>query len=108
MAAHDIGGGGGLRGVRPGLMLTQQDVAERLQQLAWVQHRRRVGVSADMVSKWERGQKRPSGFYLQLLCALFDVSVTELGFRGAAELTSLGPRPKDSAMGETLQLLDWL
>ena len=67
MAAHDIGGGRRLRGFRQGLMLTQQDVAERLQQLAWVRHRQRVGVSADMVSKWERGEKRPQGPSLKLL-----------------------------------------
>src|SRR5687767_2962176 len=106
MAARDISGGGRLREFRQGLMLTQQDVAERLEHLAWVQHHRRVGVNADMVSKWERGEKRPSSFYLQLLCSLFDVSAGQLGFRHAAELVSLRPRQADSAMGATLELLD--
>jgi transcriptional regulator with XRE-family HTH domain len=108
MAAHDTSGGRCLREFRQGLMLTQQDVAERLEQLAWVQHHRRVGVNADMVSKWERGKKRPSSFYLQLLCSLFGVSAAQLGFRHASQPVPPRPMRADSAMGATLELLDSL
>jgi DNA-binding transcriptional regulator YiaG len=40
--------------------MTQQEVAQQVERLAWLLERRRVGVNADMVSKWERGQKQPS------------------------------------------------
>ena len=58
--------------------LTQQDVADALGQLAWTHGRRKVGVNADMVSKWERGEKSPSAFYRRLLGLLFDAPVTVL------------------------------
>jgi transcriptional regulator with XRE-family HTH domain len=45
-----------------------------------VQSSRRVGVNADMVSKWERGQKSPSRFYLRLLCSFFDATPDQLGY----------------------------
>jgi transcriptional regulator with XRE-family HTH domain len=62
--------------------MTQHDVAERLDCLAVLLQRRHVGVNADMVSKWERGQKQPSARYVRLLAELFDVEVEELGFIG--------------------------
>lgn len=68
-----------LREHRLRMALTQQDVAMRLEQLAWAQEQRRVGVNADMVSKWERGLKHPSAFYERLLCALFGTTAAELG-----------------------------
>ncbi|GAB3785176.1 hypothetical protein GCM10027601_20240 [Nocardioides ungokensis] len=58
--------------------MTQQDVAARLERLAVLVEQRHVGVNADMVSKWERGQKQPSVFYVRLLALLFDVSPGQL------------------------------
>lgn len=75
-----------LREHRLRMSLTQQEVAMRLEQLAWAEERR-VGVSADMVSKWERGLKRPSALYERLLCALFGTTVVELGLRTPAPST---------------------
>lgn len=60
--------------------ITQQEVVSRLQQLAWARERQRVGVNADMLSKWERGEKRPSALYRRLLCALYSAAPAELGF----------------------------
>lgn len=73
---------------------TQQDVADRLQQLAEARWHSSAGVSADMVSKWERGTKRPSRFYRELLCLLFGSTAARLGLidSPAAEDT-LGARP---------------
>jgi hypothetical protein len=34
-----------------------------------------------MVSKWERGEKRPSRFYRQLLCLLYSTTEEQLGLR---------------------------
>jgi DNA-binding transcriptional regulator YiaG len=48
---------------RTRLDLTKEAVAEELARLAWVHYGMRVGVNADMVGKWERGEKRPSKLY---------------------------------------------
>ena len=58
---------------------TQQETAEQLARLAWLRHRERVGVNADMIAKWERGDKRPSRRYRELLCLLFGVTPEYLG-----------------------------
>ncbi len=74
MAATGNFSGTALRAHRHRMALTQQDVAERLVRLSWAQEQRHVGVNADMVSKWERGEKTPSRFYMRLLCSLFGVT----------------------------------
>ena len=56
---------------RTRLGLTQEAVAEELARLAWVHYGMRVGVNADMVGKWERGEKGPSKLYRRLLCLLY-------------------------------------
>lgn len=68
-----------LREHRERLGLTQAEVAERLVQMAWARERVHVGVNPDMVSKWERGLKRPSKLYQRLLCLTFDASPHDLG-----------------------------
>jgi len=62
---------------------TQQDVAERLIQLAWTRLREHAAVNADMVAKWERGAKGVSPRYRKLLAALFGVIADQLGLPGA-------------------------
>ncbi len=66
---------------RTRLDLTQEAVAEELARLAWVHYGMRVGVNADMVGKWERGEKRPSKLYRKLLCLLYQATEEELGLR---------------------------
>jgi hypothetical protein len=75
-----------LRAHRERLGMTQTEVAEGLARLAWLHHKGRVGVNADMVSKWERGTKAVSQLYQEMYCALFDVQAAELGFRGGVSL----------------------
>ena len=73
--------------------LTQEAVAEELARLAWVHQGIRVGVNADMVGKWERGEKRPSKFYRRLLCLLYECLAEELGWwepAGTSELRRVG------------------
>ena len=38
------------------------------------------GVTADMVSKWERGERKPSRFYQTKLCSLYNTTADQLGF----------------------------
>jgi tetratricopeptide (TPR) repeat protein len=73
--------------------LTQEAVAEELARLAWVHQGIRAGVNADMVGKWERGEKRPSKFYRRLLCLLYECLAEELGWwepAGTSELRRVG------------------
>src|SRR5215467_13033781 len=43
------------------------------------------GVTADMVSKWERGERKPSPFYQTKLCLLYDTTADQLGFLDASD-----------------------
>src|SRR4030088_2270136 len=70
---------------------TQQEVADQISRLAWLRRREHVGVNADMVAKWERGDKRPSPRYRDLLCLLFGTDAQTLGIGVAAQPLS-GPR----------------
>lgn len=78
-----------LREFRERRGLTQQEVAEELTKLAWSRDRQRVGVNADMVSKWERGEKRPSRMYRDLYCLLFRATPAELSLAAAASFSDL-------------------
>ncbi len=46
---------------------TQQELADALARTAWDLYQQRVGINADMVSKWERGIKVPSALYRRVL-----------------------------------------
>jgi DNA-binding transcriptional regulator YiaG len=47
--------------------------------LAWEHRGVRVGADGQMVSKWKRGQKRPSRMYRRLLCLLNRTTEEQLG-----------------------------
>jgi tetratricopeptide (TPR) repeat protein/DNA-binding transcriptional regulator YiaG len=66
---------------RARLDLSQEEVAEELARLAWVHYEIKVGVNADMVGKWERGEKRPSKIYRDLLCRFYKTTPEGLAFR---------------------------
>ncbi len=70
-----------LQAQRARLGLTQAEVAESLAALAWQHDRQRLGVDATMVSKWERGLKRPHKLYRQLLCEMYGTTEDRLGLR---------------------------
>src|SRR5258708_28183452 len=82
---------------------TQQEVADQVARLAWLRRREHVGVNADMVAKWERGEKRPSPRYRELLCLLLGADAQTLGIGAAAQLAP-GPRsePDDGSLISTL------
>ena len=58
---------------------TLRDVADKLYDLCASEEQRESGMSADTVGRWELGVSKPSLFYQQKLCALFDTSAEELG-----------------------------
>lgn len=61
--------------------LTQAEVADSLAALAWQHDRQHLGVDATMISKWERGLKRPRKVYRRLLCMLYGRTEEQLGLR---------------------------
>jgi len=56
-----------------------QHVADQLCKLG-EEEDRIPGVTADMVGKWERGEKKPSPFYREKLCLLYGTSADKLEF----------------------------
>ncbi len=67
------------------LGLTQEQLAEHLAILAWERNGERVGVDRAMISKWERGVRRPRRYYRDLLCLLYKVTPETLGFDRRSE-----------------------
>src|SRR5260370_29738459 len=73
-----------LRAVREELGWTEQDVADQVPRMAWLRWHEHVGVNPDMVSKWERGEKRPGPHYRELLGLVFEADAHSLGLGGPA------------------------
>jgi transcriptional regulator with XRE-family HTH domain len=102
-----------LRALREERGWTQQEVADQISRLAWLRRHEHVGVNPDMVAKWERGEKRPSPRYRDLLCLLFGVDAQGLGVGGAAA-PATGTRPEAgdgsliATLGGAASLLDQL
>ena len=58
---------------------TLREVADKLYDLCASEGEQESGMSADTVGRWELGVSKPSLFYQQKLCVLFDQSAEELG-----------------------------
>ena len=102
-----------MRALREERGWTQQDVAEQVSRLAWLRRHERVGINADMVAKWERGDKRPSPRYRELLCLLFGVDAQALGIGGTARSDTVVRAETDDGsliemLGGAASLLDQL
>jgi len=92
---------------------TQQELAEQIARMAWLRRRERVGVNADMVAKWERGAKGVSARYVELLCLLFGVQASAIGFADntASRERAAMDEPASvlaETLGKTAALLDQL
>jgi transcriptional regulator with XRE-family HTH domain/predicted negative regulator of RcsB-dependent stress response len=87
-----------LRELRTELGWTQQEMAERIAHLAWMERRERVGVNADMVAKWERGAKGISPRYRELLCRLFGVTPNQLGLKNMPAAGNTRSRIDDQSL----------
>jgi transcriptional regulator with XRE-family HTH domain len=86
--------------------MTQHDVAERLERLARTTEGLNVGVNADMVSKWERGEKRPSALYTRLLCELFGTLPGEWALQMIDGLKVAGDCMSGLASASVLDMLE--
>jgi transcriptional regulator with XRE-family HTH domain len=70
-----------LAAYRVAARLTQGEVATLLSKLSYELDGIRANVTAEMISRWERGARRPSRVYRRLLCELHDADEVELGLR---------------------------
>jgi len=102
MSAHDAMPNARLRRQRRQRGWSLQRVAEELQKLCELEGRR-VGVTASMVGKWERGFKRPSPFYQEKLCALYGLSAEQLGLVDDAEQALPAWSVDRDTLAETLE-----
>ncbi|MBV9444674.1 MAG: helix-turn-helix transcriptional regulator [Streptosporangiaceae bacterium] len=94
----------GLREAREDRGWTQQEAAEQLARLAWVRHGERVGVNADMIAKWERGEKSPSPRYRELLCLLYGATPEYLAIARPTK-SKASPSPKTASPAVTERTL---
>jgi transcriptional regulator with XRE-family HTH domain len=101
-----------LRELRTESGWTQQQLADKMNYLAWTHGHGRTAVNADMVAKWERGVKGVSRRYKTLLCQLFGVTAEQLGFEPTpAPATSRPVRDPESLISmldDAASLLDQL
>ncbi len=99
-----------IRSLRERRGWTQLEVAQHLDQLAWAQSGKHVGVNADMVAKWERGVKVPSRRYQELLDCLFGDDPSGTNAVTAPNLPAGGPDtdPVGLLLAQTGLLLDQL
>lgn len=58
---------------------TLQDVADELYRRCCAEGKPDVGVMADTVGRWERGNARPSPKYRKHLCELYGMNAAQLG-----------------------------
>ena len=61
-------------------------MGERLSQVVWELHRKVVAISGGMVSKWERGERRPTKLYREACRVLCNATDEELGFLNRRQL----------------------
>jgi transcriptional regulator with XRE-family HTH domain len=87
---------------------TQQELADRIIRLS---KDKQIGVTADTISKWERGQKGISARYRSLLAAAFGVTIDQLGLPGLARGQSAAQPESNSLVAmldQAAELLDQL
>ncbi len=102
-----------LRALREQRGWTQQEVADQVARMAWLRKSDRVGVNADMVAKWERGDKKPSARYRELLSLVFETDARGLGLGGPVHTVTVGADDLDGnslieMLGGAATLLDQL
>ena len=77
-----------LREHREQLGLTQEGMGDHLGQIVWELHRKVVNPGGGAVSKWERGERRPSRLYREAYRVSAHASDEELGFVRRRQLPS--------------------
>src|SRR6266849_1815549 len=86
-----------LRGLRRVRGWSQEDVVRGLVKVGIDVGERQVGVTRNLVSRWERGVTRPRAPYPKLLCLLFKTTAEELG------LVASSPPPRVTLEDGTIE-----
>lgn len=76
---------------------SQDDVAAGLHRIAASLGEPELGVDATMVSRWERGTRKPRPRYVRLLCHLFELPPGQLGVIEDLAVASVPDQPADTA-----------
>jgi len=82
-----------IRAYREQLGKTQDELGDLLSDVVWSLHQKVVHITGGMVSKYERGIRRPTRLYREAYRVLFNASDEELGFvkrRQLLKTTALG------------------
>ena len=88
---------------------SQEDVAAGLHRLAASLGEPEPGVDATMVSRWERGTRKPRPRYVRLLCALFELPAEQLGIvEDMDDLTPLPEHPRDTLEDDDVERRDFI
>lgn len=74
---------------------SQDDVAAGLHQIAAGLGEPEPGVDATMISRWERGTRKPRPRYVRLLCHLFELPAEQLGVVEDSDFASLPEQALD-------------
>jgi len=76
--------------------LSQQDLADELNDLAASRYGKHPNITKKTVGRWERGEVDwPQPFYRRLLTEYFKCSVDELGFRRPRRVVPAVPTPDE-------------
>jgi transcriptional regulator with XRE-family HTH domain len=76
---------------------SQDDVAAGLHRISAGLGEPELGVDATMVSRWERGTRKPRPRYVRLLCRLFELPPEQLGVIEDLDVGSGPDQPVDRA-----------
>jgi len=87
---------------------SQEDVAAGLHRLAASLGEPELGVDATMVSRWERGTRRPRPRYVRLLCRLFELPAEQLGVVDEDALDPVTARSQDALEDDDVQRRDFI
>lgn len=88
---------------------SQEDVAAGLHRLAAGLGEPEPGVDATMVSRWERGTRKPRPRYVRLLCALFELPAEQLGIvEDMDDLSPLPEHPRDTLEDDDVERRDFI
>lgn len=84
---------------QPALLGQQRErraFVDQLGRLVWLRNREHVGVNADMMTKWERGDKQNGPGYRELFSLLFGVTADYLGIGLIRPTNEVSGRPVGS------------
>jgi transcriptional regulator with XRE-family HTH domain len=87
---------------------SQEDVAAGLHRLAASLGEPELGVDATMVSRWERGTRRPRPRYVRLLCRLFELPAEQLGVVDDDAVDTVPARSRDALEDDDVQRRDFI